>query len=108
MLNAPNQTRLPAVDGSYSNGQHSREAQAGVYGGLLKASELEAPQQKPLLSPAKQPFHAPPPLEQLHKPPRFSSHEVPAHLQGVLDPGVPPNRNHRLRTEVPSCLPNLG
>ena len=91
-----------------SNRQHRREAEAGVDGRLLKAPEPEAAQQKPLLRPAEQPLHAPPPLEQLHQPLCPTSHEVPAHLQSVFDPGVPPDWNDGLRTEFLGCRPHLG
>ena len=77
-------------------------------GRLLETPELQAAEEQPLLRPAEQTFHAPPPLEQLHQPPRPTSNEIPAHLQGILDPGVPPHRYHRLRTVSPSRLPDLG
>ena len=88
--------------------QHSREAQSRVYSRLLEASEPEAAEGQPLLRPAEQPLHAPPPLEQIHQPLCPTSHKVPAHLEGILDPGVPPHRYHRLRTEFLSYRPHLG
>ena len=108
MLYTPNQPRLTAPYSRIGHRQHSREAQSRVYGRLLKAPEPEAPQQQPLLSPAEQPLHAPPSPEQLHQPLCPTSHEVFAHFQGVLDPGVPPHRDDRLRTELLGGRPHLG
>ena len=57
---------------------------------LLQASDLEASEHEPLLGSAEESLYAPPLPKLLHQPVCASDHEVLTHLEGVLDPGVPP------------------
>ena len=94
VLDAPYQPGLALSEGCEGDGEHGGEAEGGLDGDLLQASDPEAAQHEPLLRPAEQPLHAHPPFEELHQPAGPAYDEVRA--REVLT-----DAEYRVRSEHP-------
>jgi len=93
--------------GCECDGEDGGEAEGGVDADLLQSSDPEATPHQPLLGPAEEPFHAHPPLEQLHQASCSPDHEVLPHPEGLLDPGVPSDGDDGLRAVCFHCVPGF-